>query len=236
MLDPDEYTAEEVLALKARGKIVIGYLSVGEAEDYRWFFSRVKPDWLQGENPNWPGHFCVDANRTGWHRLLLDTVIPAILEKGFDGLYLDTVDTASPHNFPETEPGMVALIRGIKVTFPGKILIASNANFIVEVISSSIDALAVEDLFSYYDHEEKFYKKTSRSIRQPLIRELLSIGEKYNLPIFTIDYAGPTDRSLLGYAYRSSSSYGFIPYVGTVELDRILFYKGFKESRGQGAK
>ena len=223
MLDPDEYREEEVLTLKARGKIVIGYLSVGEAEDYRWFFSRVEPDWLRGENPNWPGHFYVDANQTGWHRLLLDTVIPAILGKGFDGLYLDTVDTASLYNFPETEAGMVDLIKEIRRTFPKKMLIASNANFMVEDISSTIDALAVEDLFSYYDHEEKFYGRTSRAVREPLIRELLSARDKYKLPIFTIDYAGPTDRSLMRHAYRSSLSYGFIPYVGTVELDKILF-------------
>jgi len=223
MIDPDAYTAKDVLALKARGKIVIGYLSVGEAENYRWFFSRVNPEWIRKENPNWPGNFYVDVNQPGWHRLLLNTVIPAILEKGFDGLYLDTVDTAGPYNFPEMEPGMVTLIKEIRKTFPGEILIAANANFIIEKISSSLDALAVEDLFSHYDHEENFYKKTARSVREPLIRELLSIRKKYKLPIFTIDYAGPTDRSLIKYAYRSSSSYGFIPYVGTVALDRILF-------------
>ena len=223
MVDPDEYTEEDVLALKTGGKIVIAYLSVGEAEDYRWFFSRVKQDWLRGENPDWPGNFYVDVNKPGWRHLLLNTVIPDILGKGFDGLYLDTVDTAGPYNFPEMEPGMVALVKEIRRSFPGKILIASNAGFIIKDIFSSVDALAVEDLFSYYDHEGKFYEKTSRTVRRPLIRDLLSIRKKYKLPIFTIDYAKPADRSLIRYAYRSSLSYGFIPYVGTVELDKILF-------------
>jgi cysteinyl-tRNA synthetase, unknown class len=43
-----EFTAAEVAALKASGKTVIAYLSIGEAEDYRWYWS---PTWNDHSTP-----------------------------------------------------------------------------------------------------------------------------------------------------------------------------------------
>jgi len=60
-------TASEVasLRIKANGgsRLIIAYLSIGEAEDYRYYWQTEwqtnLPPWLAEENPDWPGNYKV---------------------------------------------------------------------------------------------------------------------------------------------------------------------------------
>jgi cysteinyl-tRNA synthetase len=72
--DARKFTAGEIAALKTSPggpKTVLSYMSIGEAEDYRWYWQRswdknrdgrpdaAAPDWLGRSNPNWPGNYKV---------------------------------------------------------------------------------------------------------------------------------------------------------------------------------
>ena len=87
----------ESLKVKANGgsRLVIAYMSVGEAEDYRYYWNpdwRVEPpSWLLGENPEWPGNFKVRYWEEGWREVVYG-YLGRVMEAGFDGAYLDVVD------------------------------------------------------------------------------------------------------------------------------------------------
>ena len=114
-------TGREVAALKVRSdgsrRIVLCYLSIGEAESYRGYWRETwpakPPPWLGPENPKWKGNYDVAFWEPAWQRLIvapdptgltlvqrlksaldpapyayLDTIIDA----GFDGVLLDRVD------------------------------------------------------------------------------------------------------------------------------------------------
>ena len=87
----------ESLKVKANGgsRLVIAYMSVGEAEDYRYYWNpdwSVKPpSWLLGENPEWPGNFKVRYWEEGWREVVYG-YLGRVMEAGFDGAYLDVVD------------------------------------------------------------------------------------------------------------------------------------------------
>lgn len=104
ILDPyDEeglpLSEEDVAALKVKPsgarRLVLAYLSVGEAEDYRPYWRaewvRSRPDWLLGENPDWPGNYLVDYANPLWQRIVF-AALAGIVTAGFDGAYLDRVD------------------------------------------------------------------------------------------------------------------------------------------------
>jgi len=91
----------ESLKVKADGgrRLVISYLSIGEAEDYRYYWdkswSRSAPAWLEGENPNWKGNYKVRYWDPEWQRILYgqeDSYLDGIIERSFDGVYLDLID------------------------------------------------------------------------------------------------------------------------------------------------
>jgi cysteinyl-tRNA synthetase, unknown class len=99
----EPYSATEINLLrdKANGgqRLVIAYMSIGEAEDYRWYWqdqwNSSPPVWLGAENPDWEGNYLVHYWDPAWQDLIIhssDSYLNRILNAGFDGVYLDIVE------------------------------------------------------------------------------------------------------------------------------------------------
>jgi cysteinyl-tRNA synthetase len=108
---PEWLEAEDIRSLKQKAgggrRLVICYLSIGEAESYRYYWDRNwdrnrdgrpdsgAPEWLAGENPNWRGNYKVRYWDAGWQAILFgsgESYLDQILSRGFDGVYLDIID------------------------------------------------------------------------------------------------------------------------------------------------
>ncbi|MCA9792403.1 MAG: endo alpha-1,4 polygalactosaminidase [Candidatus Eremiobacteraeota bacterium] len=99
----NRYQSDEIASLRSdRPCLVLAYLSIGEAEEYRFYwkpdFRPGNPAWLLPPNPNWPDNYKVRYWDPEWQAIIGDYV-DQILEAGFDGLYLDLVD--SYQHFPD---------------------------------------------------------------------------------------------------------------------------------------
>jgi len=96
------FTKEQIEGLKVKkngGKrIVIAYLSIGEAEDYRFYWKKEwnknKPDWIVSENENWSGNYIVEYWNPEWKEIIKEYQ-KKLDEIGVDGYLLDTLDTYS---------------------------------------------------------------------------------------------------------------------------------------------
>jgi cysteinyl-tRNA synthetase len=101
--DGGAYTSAEISTLKQKsGAILLAYMSIGEAEDYRfywqkdWSSKRNRPDWIEGENPDWKGNYLVRYWEDAWQQIIFGTdssYLDAIISQGFDGVYLDKIDS-----------------------------------------------------------------------------------------------------------------------------------------------
>lgn len=102
---PGEFPAATIAALRASGKIVLAYLSIGEAESYRSYFDPAwidqpgsdpdAPAWLGPFNPLFPDNYKVRYWLPEWQAILFGSPAAALdrlLAQGFDGIYLDIVD------------------------------------------------------------------------------------------------------------------------------------------------
>ena len=96
-------TSEQVASLKVKAnggtRLVISYMSIGEAEDYRYYWNigwdHNTPSWMEDENPDWEGNFKVRYWKEEWKAVLFgseDAYLDRILAAGFDGAYLDIID------------------------------------------------------------------------------------------------------------------------------------------------
>ncbi len=101
--DNQQLTSDDINKLKTKqngGKrLVICYMSIGEAEDYRYYWQREwkpgNPEWLETENPNWKGNYKVRYWEKDWQKIIFgndDAYLDRILNAGFDGVYLDIID------------------------------------------------------------------------------------------------------------------------------------------------
>lgn len=102
---PLPLTEDEVKSLKQKknggSRMVCSYLSVGEAENYRYYWESAwnnkttRPDWICEENSHWPGNFTVKYWRPEWQKILYgnnEGYLDMIIAAGFDGVYLDVID------------------------------------------------------------------------------------------------------------------------------------------------
>ncbi len=96
-------SSDEVDSLKTKKnggeRMVIAYMSIGEAEDYRFYWESEwrndKPSWLEKENPDWEGNYKVRYWERDWQNIIFgneSSYLDVILNAGFDGVYLDIID------------------------------------------------------------------------------------------------------------------------------------------------
>lgn len=94
-----EFSSDEIarIRMKKNGgtRMVIAYMSIGEAEDYRYYWDkswkRGNPSWLDKENPKWKGNYKVHYWHPEWQTIVFD-YLTRIINAGFDGVYLDIID------------------------------------------------------------------------------------------------------------------------------------------------
>ena len=86
-------------------KLVIAYIDIGQAEDFRSYWQDGwgigNPEWIVGEDPDgWVGNYPVAYWYDGWRNIWLgeDGYLQAILDAGFDGVYLDWIEAYSDPN------------------------------------------------------------------------------------------------------------------------------------------
>ncbi|MCG3148568.1 MAG: hypothetical protein PCFJNLEI_02012 [Verrucomicrobiae bacterium] len=95
--EAEAFTPAEIAALKSQlhGKL-LAYLSIGQAEDYRWYWQtgwkNSPPVWLERQDPNWQGNYYVRYWHPEW-QAIIRAYLDKIIAQGFDGVYLDLVDS-----------------------------------------------------------------------------------------------------------------------------------------------
>lgn len=100
-----EYAASDIQSLLAAGLTPVAYISIGEAENYRFYwrsnwvqtedgndFTVDAPIWLGHTNPDWPGNYKVRYWNSDWRDHYVKPYLDKIIAEGFSGVYLDIVD------------------------------------------------------------------------------------------------------------------------------------------------
>ena len=86
-----------------------------------------------------------------------------------------------------------------------------------------------ESVYADYDFEKKKYGKVDSDTYALQVKWLREAMKKNpNLEIYTLDYADPDDRNAIADIYKVERGNGFRPYVGTVELDRLVDEQKFQ--------
>ncbi len=196
-------TREDVARIKTRPdgrpRLVVAYLSVGESEEYRFYWNAgwtaSPPDWLGEENCAWPKAHRVRYWRYGWKEINYlgpESYLRRIIDAGFDGVYLDRVDIwetfekerpTARREMIEHVAGLAAAARRIK---PGFLVIPQNAESLLDDADyrKAIDGLGKESLL--HGASETAKRNTDADIRWStgMLRHLQDDGK----PVFAVEY------------------------------------------------
>lgn len=232
ILDPDNHPDFKHTRQDA---LIIGYISIGEAEGYRKYWKSIEKDknLVIKENENWKENYYVDVTSEKWHKIILDEVIPDIVKQGFDGLFLDTIDTVDvieekySIKYPNARKGMIDLIKKIRKKYPYLIIISNNGLTVMDDIQNSLDGVLVESLFGTYESDANNaskikYVEIPDNIAQEKVQKLQAIKNNYKDKfIFVIDYAEQKNKGYREYLAKKIKKHDFSPYIAERELDNI---------------
>ena len=206
------FLPDEIAPLKGQPdgqrRLVIGYLSIGEAEKYRYYWKpewdapETRPAWLGTENPRWPGDFQVKFANPDWQSLIFGTptsYLDRIIASGFDGVYLDRVDAYQ--DFEATDPGAEDAMTGFVTRLadyarrlnPRFLVIMQNAEELVrrKSLVSRLDAVAKEDLvFGAANTEDPNPPQMVRDTVQ-----FLRKAKQAGLKVFTLEYVSDATKA-----------------------------------------
>ena len=239
------YSREEIQGLIDAGVIPIAYISIGEAEDYRYYW-RDKwyddpPEWLGNENPDWPGNYPVRFWYDEWKEIVFG-YLDKIISQGFMGVYLDRVDVfeywSDPNNgedicLDEGEAAvlMIDFVVEIANYCRSKVenfyIIPQNGERILEYDENNtyldmISGIGIEDL--WYDGIDPI----PESITNERLKYIEKIHENGKI-VLSVDYVddgtgyqGENKERIDDY-YDKALSHGYIPYAARSdrELDEL---------------
>ena len=231
--DDTAITAAEMARLRThpdgRRRLVVAYLSIGEAESYRSYWqsswTRAKPDWLLGENPDWDENYAVCYWDTSWQRMMCgspNSALDKIIAAGFDGVYLDKCDVfedlrrhfrRAAQGRPDLEADMVAFIAALsahaKARDPDFLVIMQNAETLLDrpALRRAIDAVAKEELVFGDDGPGRHNGAEDIAFTRAKLDLLAAEGK----PVFVVEYLDAAVKITAAAAVASAA--GYILYI-----------------------
>jgi len=207
-------SARRVAAIRRSGPLVLGYLSLGTIERGRSWFAAAKPYRLDYWD-DW-GEWYADVSRKGFRDLILKRVAPAIMRRGFDGLFLDNVDMIREH--PKQKAGMLAIVRrlGARQGY----YFAQNGEDVIDPFLPYLDGWNREDVSFTYDFDRKRYVAVPRADRDAAVAALRRIGRDVRVVTAT-DYTAAGDGAAAAEAARVACEAGALSFVSDIELRRV---------------
>ena len=216
--------------LNEDGKTLLGYISLGEVEKHRRYYRDVRKEGiLLQENKFWKGSYFVDVRSYKWKNRVIKDLIPAILAKGFDGIFLDTLD--NPGELERIDPieysGMVRaavlLVKEIRQHFPDITIMMNRGYELLPYVSSYIDMEMGESIYADYNFDTKSNELVDEKLYNYQV-EKLKMAQIINedLKIVTLDYWDISDSDGVAKIYEEQRKNGFSPYVATIDLDVLV--------------
>jgi cysteinyl-tRNA synthetase, unknown class len=245
--EAQRYSPSDLTALHQKGKEAVSYLSIGEAEEYRYYYQPEwktnPPSWLGKDNPDWPGNTKVKYWDPEWQKVMFN-YMDKIIESGFDGIYLDIVDGYEYWSNPNNGEGLVldktdAAQR--MIDFVGKLteyarvqkgkpdfyVIPQNGEDLLQYDTDgsflrTISAVGVESL--YFDQTSS-QNMASINYRSTNLNKVTATGK----PVLVIDYINDgsgyqgNNKLRIDSFWSQATKAGYSPQVSSLDA-RILAY------------
>ncbi len=243
-----ELSPAEVSALKSGGRTVLAYLSIGEAETYRFYWNPAwddegkndpdRPAWLGPVNPDWPDNLEVRYWDPAWQAIIFGNpgaYLDRIIAQGFDGVYLDIVDAyefwgpEGNGERPTAAADMIAFVEDLAAYArsgnPSFAVVPQNASALVADAGylSAISGIGAED--TWFEGNRRQSRYQAQQVL-PFLDQVLGAGKA----VLLIDYPRKTER--IDEFFDRAQAKGYGAYNSTRELDRMTIHPTHPPSPG----
>lgn len=224
VLQQDQTSDARVDLLSESGTLPIAYVSIGEVARSHHQFGNLQKNWLIGKNSAWSSAV-LDLRLPEVRTFLLDNLIDPAFERGFQGVFLDTLDSFTLAPDGEAQRSAFAeaqrsLISAIRARHPEGKIVLNRGFHLPDSIIDQVDGIALESWRNGYNAKDKRYYKVSDTDRQWLNGQLQRwLEARPDMPLIAIDYVAKFSQA--GELADQLRSEGFVPWVANPPLDRL---------------
>lgn len=218
-------------------KIVLCYMSIGQAEDYRFYWQPAwkenPPPWLAEPDPDWSGDYWVRFWDPEWQAIIYgspESYLDRILELGFDGVYLDRVDAYEYWQERGRETAaremadfVISLAEYARARHPGFGVFPQNAEelgLLFPDYLETVTGIGVEDLYYGYPRDNAPSPPGWTAQREAVLDRWVAAGKL----VLTIDYTRIPEQ--IDDAYARAQKRGYIPFVTVRSLGLLMINEG----------
>ncbi|MBN1218351.1 MAG: endo alpha-1,4 polygalactosaminidase [Anaerolineae bacterium] len=234
---------ETIPALKKSpggNKIVLAYMSIGQAETYREYWQpkwiEHPPAWLDEPDETWADDYWVRYWEPEWQAIIYgspQSYLDRIITLGFDGVYLDRVDAYEYYQEKEGRDSaaremadfIIDLAEYARQKRPGFGVFPQNAEELGAMFPDyleTVTGVGVEDLYYGYPHDHAASPADWTAARETILDQWIEDGKL----VLTIDYT--TRPEQIADAYQRARARGYVPYVTDRSLGRLRLNPGFE--------
>lgn len=202
----------------------LGYLSVCEiAPDAPYRENAfTKGVTVSGKNTTWKSDL-IDPSQPSWQNFILNDLAPAIINKGFDGFFLDTAESVeylaqqSPEKSQQYYAGLSNLVKKLRAQYPKKKIVINRGFAVLPELYDTVDAVLTESLFQAYDYDNNRAIDTPETDTAWLLPKLKA-AHKAGLTVYITDFVEPNNHTLAQATAQRILAEGFIPLITTHAL------------------
>jgi len=192
VLDPRLVTDAEVAKLRATGTDVHAYVSIGEIEPSDPLYSDVPQSAVLATNEGW-NTSVIDLTHPDWRNLILKQRIAPLAKRGFNGLFLDTLDSYHlTDDLDQQKAALASLIGEIQTTSPNLKLLLNRGFEILESLPEKVAGVVAESLYKSFNPSTEEYRDVPASDREWLLARFEE-SRAYASEIIAIDYLPKLD-------------------------------------------
>lgn len=212
VIEPTEFTNEQIAQLHHRGKTVYAYLNIGSIEEYRPYYDDYKIFALDSYE-NWPDEQWIDVSQSDWQQFLVDELGSRYAQMGFDGLFLDNADVYYNYPMESIYEGLLTILQGLR-NYPITLIINGGDTFVSRTVEEGIagelfDGVNQETVFTSIDFENRTYSEQSAEETE-YFKDYLQKVKNAGLSVYLLEYGA--DTTLAGKIEKYCSENHFIWY------------------------
>lgn len=220
----DPHATVDLKTAHERGHRVLAYLSVVELAkgSPAAKTAEAKKVPFIGTNPDWNSHV-LDILDPAWARFLINDCAAPAVSMGFDGFFLDTVDSlervagADAAKLAACHAAILGLVQALDQRWPRAQIVINRGFDLLPRLQPHLDGLLVESVYQGFDPATKRYRATDAE-GVTWIETRIRAAQKLNLPVYAVDYTSPVQRDLARATAERLRALGCVPFVTTHDL------------------
>ncbi|MGF1681499.1 endo alpha-1,4 polygalactosaminidase [Photobacterium minamisatsumaniensis] len=222
VVSPSLISKKQISTLHKGDTQVFAYLSIGE------FDGQTLPETLKNKSPlvneNWQS-YVMDLTAPEWQNHLQEQA-EQLMEKGFDGLFLDTLDSYTlfakdDQSQQRQQQALVNILKNLNSSSRSPLLIFNRGFEVIDNLNFKPYAVVAESLYHQYDPLANSYQDVKATDTEWLSSKLNTVKQQ-GIEAIVIDYLPASDRNAQQRAAQQLLDAGFTPYIS----DGLLYEIG----------